>query len=659
MRPAQLKIPSDTSPIELRLSKLNGGLNLKLFESLINDNQSPILQNLNSDDRGGLSKRKGWQGYLKTEPGYQDFIDEYGDVDVDTFVADNGDMTIAEIITALSTYDYNHAINGLYFYNNKYVFSENGILYTNSTTEIVELLTLQDDSYMNFYEFNGILYGINGTDFIYYDGSTADYLTPYIPTTVINRPPGGGGDLYEQLNRIGTGFKNSFNGNSSSTTYVLSDSDLDDDTVIIFIGATELEEDNDFTVDRTNGTIDFSSGTSPHGAPITGTNNVIITAFKTYQSSIDSINGNKYMTAYGGENDTRMFLCGNSNFVFYSALLDATYWPYNNFNTIGESSFDCNGFSRFYDLLIVFKSNEIFSMIYTSETDSEGNLLVSFPTKLINGIIGCDCPNSIQIINDYPVWLNSKKGIYILWANGNIKEEKNVRLISENINGAESRIGLLDKTNLNLSSSADHEGKYILCIENECFVWDYNLYMYQGQDDGGKSLSWFYYTNINANCFCINSDNNLVFGDKDNGQLNIFNNNFNDDGAAINAIYRTKLFAFKSGSSELTDYYKTILQFWLSSRSSSGNSISVKYITEKKEIDNGSIIERDGVNFDWGNFCWDKFNWGVSNYIVTINKKPKLKNVKFFQLELSNNEVDEDLSIIYLILQYIITKKIK
>lgn len=621
-KPIQFNVPDSQPPRELRLSVLNGGLSTKYFESLIKDNQSPVMQNLNADDRGALSKR--W-GILKT------YTNSLG----------------------------SGSINGIYYYNSKIIIAWGTSLYTQSAgDQPVSIYSGVANVKATFFEFNNILYMINGTDYIAYNGNTCATITPYVPTLYTARLYTGGGAAYEGINRIGAGFKNSFNGDASHTSFLLSQTGLDATAVTLTIGGVAKTEGTHFTVNRTTGTVDFTGGTSPHGAPATGTDNVIITAYKTDSTAVSSIKSCKHFAAYGGENDTRVFLAGYGNYVFYSGLLDPTYFPYNNYNRLGDPNKTCNGFSKIYDILVVFKDKSIYSMEYLSTSG-----LVSFPTKVINDAVGCDIPGSIQLINDNPVWCNTYRGVYILWTSGAVKEEKNVRLISDNINGSPYKTGLLNETESDLlaASSYDFDGKYYLCVGTKAWLWDYKISPYQGLTDGGESLSWFYYTNINASCW-INNGNDLYWGDRTIGIINKANPGvYNDNGTAINGIWRSKLFAFDDGSgNQLTDWYKTIIEFWLTTRSNINSDVVITYYSEQgSTLETTTISAASVKNFDWGSWDWSNFTWNVVNYATTIRKKPKLKKIKYFQLELANNEINQNLSIIYLVISYILSQRVK
>lgn len=133
------------------------------------------------------------------------------------------------------------------------------------------------------FKFGDKIYLKQAGKYVQYDGVTASNVTPYIPTVVINRLPSGGGDLLDDYNRLGAGFKNSFNGNGSATAYTLTDTMLDATAVTVTINGVAKVEGVDFAVNRTTGIVTFGV------APASGTNNVIITAYKTDTDDINSI----------------------------------------------------------------------------------------------------------------------------------------------------------------------------------------------------------------------------------------------------------------------------------------------------------------------------------------------------------------------------------
>ena len=82
-------------------------------------------------------------------------------------------------------------------------------------------------------------------------------------------------------------------GTSSDTAYQLTFSGLDSTTVKAYVLNSsgiwdEKTENVDFTVDRVNGVVNFTS--APGESPVTGEDNVKITAYRTVSGYADRIN---------------------------------------------------------------------------------------------------------------------------------------------------------------------------------------------------------------------------------------------------------------------------------------------------------------------------------------------------------------------------------
>ena len=172
-----------------------------------------------------------------------------------------------------------------------------------------------------------------------------------------------------------------------------------------------------YTEDHANGKVIFTEA----GKPPAGQNNVEIKAYKTDAESIAKIMGCKYMIAYGGENNSRLFMGGNgTGKYYYSDALDHTYFPEQNYNIAGSDSSEITGFGEQYNILAVFNEEATFGVTY-----SFVNGKVSFPQTTINPDIGCDCPGTIELVNNRLTWLNSKKGPVLMVSTAN-EDERNI-----------------------------------------------------------------------------------------------------------------------------------------------------------------------------------------------------------------------------------------
>lgn len=597
---------------ELRLGAnskypLNGGLCLDQ-ESSIALSQSPYggLINMCCDD-GGLPIKRWGQAYL--------YPNSLGDGGINGLYPDYKGYTIIAHGTKL--------------------YKQSG---SNNPVEIYSSLT---NSKTFFFVYNSMLYIKTSNQFLKYDGNTVTDVVPYIPTVSINRKPDGSqSTVNESWNLLGRGFKESFNGDGTTKVYKLSFQNLDSDTVLSTLGGTE---GSGFTVDRVNGTVTFTT------APANGTNNVVITAYKNFAGNREQIlNCTKAYEAYG-----RMFFYGNKDsknsywVMGISDSNDCSYFPQKYRYNLTKSDKELTVFVNHFGLLIGLTEDLTFK-IEESTFDNQA----SFPVKYLNTSIGCDMPDTMQLINNNPVWCNSYGGVYLLQSTL-IEGEKDIKPLSSNINGTPERPGLLQesKSDLYNASSVDFGNKYYLCVKDKCYVWDYQQSFSIKEP---KSLTWYLYTNINAGHFMIR-DNTLMYGNRNNGTIAKFVNVPNDFGQPILGLWRSKLMDFG-----FTDYMKIISDIWLTTRANSSSSIAINYYNDQGQLlQSASIPASQLRSFSWANFSWDKFTWKVQIFSPTLRFRPKIKNVRYFQLELQNNTMNENLSIISLVINYALTKKVR
>ncbi|MBR2382860.1 MAG: hypothetical protein IKA89_03830 [Anaerotignum sp.] len=186
----------------------------------------------------------------------------------------------------------------------------------------------------------------------------------YVPTVIISRNPTGGGTTLEPLNLIGRKWKESFLSDGTTKTYQLTTKELDEDEVKVrFLTAegewSDKKEGTDFTVDREKGTVTFT--TAPGKSPVTGHDNVEITAAKTRKGAADKINKCRIISLFGvnGAMD-RMFISGNPEFPnqdWYCEMGDGFFWGDLWYSTLGQDGSAVVGYSIINDRLAVHKSD--------------------------------------------------------------------------------------------------------------------------------------------------------------------------------------------------------------------------------------------------------------------------------------------------------------
>lgn len=586
----------------------SGGLNIQDLEYQLSENQSPYMKNMMMKN-GVFGKRYG-QSTKKTFESNILAIGKYmGNI-------------ILHIDTKLIKYNVDD----------------------DSTEELYTGLEAKKGMFINF---NRMIYYL-GNKYIQYDNSECKEVDPYAPDICINRKPDGTySDLIEDYNRLGTAFKNTFHGDGSAKDYYLTDKNLDSGSKVIC--EVDGKETTAFTVDYAAGKITFTT------APSKGTNNVVITANKTEQEYIDSIMSNKYWCSYGGQNNSRLFLAGAGNAIYYySDVFDATYFPELNYATCGNGEEDITGFGIQYDTMVVFKPTEIYAVNYYFQTDEDGFSEALFSSAILSSGFGCDIPKSISYVDNKLIWASTEFGVCLL-VQTVIKDERNVQKISRNINGGTRQNGLLQESNLYDAIAINFDGKYMLCVNGHVYAWDYQITPYSTDtsrpDQTAKGLAWFYWDNVFVDDY-INLSQQILYANDNN--LNILTNTLDDFGESIEAWYQTPMFDF-----DAPDQLKTIKRMYVQVRGDTPSLTKVKYITEENPTGEDELEDIQIYSRLWYEFAWNTWGWQFVKYAYTFSRKCSIKKVQLFGILFKNDQVDKDMSFSNLELLYQLAKAVK
>ena len=592
---------------------------------------------------------------------------------------------------AVSDYTYDGKIYAMEVYRNQIIVHAGSKVYSGST-QIASGIPQRKGLFVlynqNIYYFCGDIYCYNGT--------TWSTVEPYIPTIVINRRPDGSqGDPSESYNMVGTGFENHFHGDGTSTVFHLTDKNLDNRVPKVTIDNEEWTYDANLSAAKTF-KVNYTAGTvTLKSAAPSGTNNVEIIAYKHDAEWTDyhtQIVNSKYYSCFGGNNNSRLFLAGGGKSTYYfSEVYDASYFPYTNYARLGNGADDITGFGQQYNVLIVFKPTEIYSLAYyqqssSTSTDESQFGLGAFTSQVVNSSIGCDCPNTIQLINNQLTWFSSLEGVCTLTSTS-IVDERNVRVISRNIDHTNNMgvRGILDiKLYKNGNSirdtviSADYDDKYFLCFSKEydsngtakdcglCYVWDYGIspfYQNYIRSTEAKNLSWFLFDHFYVEQF-LDYDDEFYYAsthpdyEKSLIVLNdsFFDLDFDQDGEpdSIESYYMTPFMQFNA-----VEYLKTVKNLYVQCRGDTASVIDIYYYT-----DESTQPEQDGESIKiggkmWTHFQWVNFQWLIVNWANTFRRKCSLKKIQMASFYFYNNEPGRDMSITHISLQYQIIKTVK
>ncbi|MCT4545100.1 MAG: hypothetical protein N4A63_16340 [Vallitalea sp.] len=503
-------------------------------------------------------------------------------------------------------------IKGLYhflFACNSHIYKHNLI---NDTNTSIGNLT---DDITTFFAYNDKLYILDGHEYYSWDGTTFKVVEGYMPTLTISSKPTGGGELLEQKNLLTDWVKQSFSGDGSTKKFKLLEDNIQSDMVKAVVDGVNKVENTDFTVNRSTGEVTFNA--APSALP----NNTIITFKMKATSDREQIKKCKYAMFYGGSNDTRVHLWGNSNLPnrrIYSDLENgqpsAEYFPINGYTEIGSSQYTITDIVLQYDRQLIFTNSGTYYSYYTTI-----NKKASFPVFPLNTSIGNKPFKSVQVIQNNPVSVYD--GVYE-WISTNIRDERNANHISNRIQSALNDLDLAKA----ITFDYEKESEYWLCVGSVVYIWNY------------RNDTWYVYDNIPAlNFLTINGI--LHFATNDGRIVKFDNSKRNDNGVSINCIWEMGFCDF--GHETMTKYMS---KAWVSIKPASRTSAYVEWRTDKATSRNDTRFYYSLATFIHANFAHWSFN---TNYNPQpIPKKMKAKKFIYFKLIVKNNTSDELLTLL-------------
>lgn len=347
----------------------------------------------------------------------------------------------------------------------------------------------------------------------------------YVPTTYTNMTPNKGGDQLEARNFLTPWVKNEFITDNSNTVYQLMDQELDTATggmmdlshvearydnlsgqislFEFFSGsATDTKNGITATLDRNKGTITFSAPLANAAAGEAKVPNMTVTYAKTVYAAPCPVAKCRMLAWFGGAHQGEksgdcVFAAGNPdepNAVYWSAVADSTYWPDDNVDYVGAPADPITAFGKVFGSLVIFKQSSVYEKGFTWDSTNSKQY---FPTSEIRVGMGCDCPGSIQLVNNALVWLNSRLGMLVLTttstssSTSNIYTERVIQPLSANINPGLLAEALADRQG---ALSVDDGQYYRLFVGKHVYLWDYATTPFINLSDTSRlqdRLAWY------------------------------------------------------------------------------------------------------------------------------------------------------------------------
>ena len=551
----------------------------------------------------------------------------------------------------LSIANYPARINGCYALNKTALIHAGNALYKLPDTETPLYANLAD-ARSNAWQLEDKLYIADGKCLLVYDGDTVQPVqnVAKIPTLTIAKKPEGGGEQYEALNLLQPKFKELFAGDGSSTKYHLSFSGLDsaDVTVRKLNSDGSWQTVTNYTCDAEKGIVTFA--TAPEKSPVTGEDNIEITAARTVKGYADRINKCRFGILFGvnGAAD-RLFLTGNpdyKNLDWYSGQYDATYFPDTGYSKLGTAKSAVMGYNIVENRLAAHKDAQ--------ETDRNvivrsGNLVDNEPAFPIANTIqgpGVIAPYSFAYLDNEPVFLTSL-GIFAITPSDVVGErlsQNRSYYMNGRLNGEAQR---------DEAFACVYRDMYWLCLNGVAYVLDgqQNLGANKNEPYSNRQYACFYETNIPARVMWTD-ETDLYFG-SDTGAVYRFYRDpeniesYQDDGEPIYARWETPdLYG--------NLFYKNKRFKYLALQLKPSAVTSVTVYAMKRGLW-GRIWQNftKARYFSYGQIVYSKFTYSNDETPRTLHNKISIKRVDKARFRVENGEALEPFGLMQIAVEFV------
>lgn len=517
--------------------------------------------------------------------------------------------------------------------------------YNPDTGESTMLIGQISEDAGEFFTYNGHVYYIGTGDYFkitFEDESlSCQRVEGYIPTVLINCENDGTGDEYEPFNFLSGGFKLTYN-TSVSYVYKIPYEDIDTEKGVKVV-LNGVERTKGFTFE--DGQIIFDD------APGEGHNNLEVTAYiknsNTDEDRRKIVNCTAVET-FGGlsagiSEGTRVFISGNreyANTFFYSELKNPEYFPVTQFEILGDVLDPVICMGKQYNGLIFFKENSIYISYYTYENGE-----VNFTVSQLNNGVGCDCKNTLVTLDNQLVWLNSRHGVMTL-SSTNIKDEKNIKCISDNINGISSLKALLNQENLTAAIGFVHRGGYYIVTEKYTYMLNTERGFYINND--AENMSWFLFDNISAKDYVNVNREVYLAGDKG---LTCFDKVLYDFTmeCPINSYVRTKAIDF-----DMPGYFKYIYDISFNMKAINNSAFTVEFADENGRLEKS--FDHTLSKFNFVNFAFNRLTFKGNQFSYFVRRRVQRRRTKFFMITFENKLSNSQMAISDIYINYSIER---
>ncbi|SCI66770.1 Uncharacterised protein [uncultured Clostridium sp.] len=492
-------------------------------------------------------------------------------------------------------------------------------------------------------QFGGKLYIFDGKQALCYgeaDGQWAvQPLTQAatVPLVAISRHPDGGGTDYQPVNLLSRGWQESFLCTAEDTVYQLLFDGLATDPVkcekLAADGSWQtLTEGTDFSVDRAAGRLTFVS--APGESPISGQDNLKVTAFREWAGYAGRIDGCRVLETYGvNAAADRLFVTGNGdypNYDWYSEYNDPTFFGDTRYSVLGQDDAAVVGYSIVGDLLAAHKASSENGRNVILRRGEMADGQAAFPAVGALQGEGAISPYSFCYLGTEPLFLTGA-GVYAITPK-DVTGERYTQSRSFFLDGALTKEpGLAD------AFATRYRDFYLLCCGENLYLLDGLVRDYdRARPESAWQYEGYLFPGLNARVLWEGADGALYFGRADGAVCRFATDvqapeSYFDDGQPIEAYWDMADF---SGREFFRNKTIRFIAVQLAAAADTG-------VTVKSQVRGAWRTLWDSAGraryFSWGDLRWSQLSWTGDATPRTLGKKIRIKKVDKTRFRLQNS----------------------
>lgn len=286
---------------------------------------------------------------------------------------------------------------------------------------------------VKIFAFGGKLWIMSAGNTVAYEGDSFVRQEPYVPLVIAGASPAGGGTSLERINLLSSLRRVTYSADGEAVAFVLPA----EATGVYKIVVDNIPVDTEAAGAYNENTKTYTFKTAPEK----GVGNVEIT-YQTDRAAAEEMRmavlGMPLVEAYNGSTDTRLFVGGNGNIVYYTGVTqtgEATpmYFPALNEIAVDMTGASVTGLVRHYSKMLVFTKDGTYTISYEPVTLEDGITTAGFYLRSANREFGNDVTGQVRTVNNYPRTI-TRDGIYE-WkiTSSYYQDERYAQLVSEKV----------------------------------------------------------------------------------------------------------------------------------------------------------------------------------------------------------------------------------